>query len=126
MPAYLIPPPVFSPIDRRHLALAGVYTLAPQVAFGVLGLEDFGSGLLVGIVEKWATIGKGGLVPEALGLLDFEAIAPGEGLLHVVGAIVFDVTLAADEGAHFNATGLLVVRIGGRLGPCAPELDGGR
>src|SRR5690606_13265536 len=105
-------------------AAAGVDALAPQFELGVLGLEDLRAGLGMGPVAEALGVVVG------LDLFGAQALGPGVGDEFAVALeVVFDVTLGADEGAHFLAGGVevgFVVAVGFFAAPAFDTGEVGR
>src|SRR5262249_62206499 len=102
---------------------ARVHALAPQLEFRVLRLEDGRAGFRVLVIEEPGAIGEFRFVPELLDLPRPQALAPREGELHLRGAVVLDVALAAHVGPQLVARRFRVGVVGDRLVAVAPALD---
>ncbi len=74
----------------------------------VLRLQDLSTGLGVLVVEEATSVRQFGLVPVLFEIFHLEPLAPRVGEGHGAGAVVFDVTLAAGDAAHFGAGGIAV------------------
>ena len=91
---------------RARDAAAGVDALAPQLELRVLRLDDLGAGLGVLEVVEPRAVGELVLVVGLLDLLDLQAVVPREEQRLLRPAVVLDVALAADEGAHLLPRGV--------------------
>src|SRR5262249_16348125 len=115
----------------RHMAIgtrnstASMYTLIPQLEFGMLGFEDQSAGFAMDVVLKIL------LVVIALDLLNFQPIAPRvSDDFFVPLEVVLDMTLATDKATQLLSRGQgvdIVVLYALRLVPMfGPGVDAGQ
>ena len=113
----------------RHVAVGTghpgprVDALRPQFKLGVLGFEDFGAALGVLVIIETRSVGQLHIVPEFLGVLDLQSVAPREGQRKGAAAVIFDVTLRAHKRPHLGARGHRVGIVGPVAARLAPAFD---